>query len=474
MLRFVLVVLFAISPLSLFVRASQQTEAAPKGIEGIWHGKLKVGAIELRLVFQLSKKDQGYNAKMDSPDQGASGIPCDEVVFKDGQVRIEIKKLKGKYQGKLKNANEIAGDWQQGGQTFPLTLKRTDKAPSVQRPQEPKRPYPYRDEEITYANEKAGIKFAGTLTLPRGKGPFPAVLLITGSGPQDRNESVLGHKPFLVLADYLTRRGIAVLRVDDRGVGGSGGDTMSSTSADFAGDALAGVAFLKTRAEIDPRHIGLVGHSEGGIVAPLAAVRSPDVAFIVLLAGTGLVGEELMYLQGALVTKSMGGSAKDVASNRRVQQAIFKIVKEEKDNVKAAKKIDDLETELLAKIDDAKERKKLAGSLGAQKTLVLSAWFRSFLAYDPAPALRKVKCPVLALVGAKDVQVAPKENLAAISRALKEGDNQDYTVKELPGLNHLFQRCKTGAVSEYSQIEETIAPAALEEIADWILKRTAK
>jgi pimeloyl-ACP methyl ester carboxylesterase len=305
--------------------ADKDDKPDAKGVEGIWQGKLKVGAIELRLVFHVSKKDDGYTAKMDSPDQGATGLACDEVAFKDGMLRIELNKIGGKYEGKISaDGKEIDGEWKQSGQTFPLKLQRTKKAPTTNRPQEPKPPFPYREEEVSYENKKAGAKFAGTLTLPKEGGPFPAVVLITGSGPQDRNESLMGHKPFLVLADYLTRHGIAVVRVDDRGVGGSTGDTMSSTTADFAEDAIAGVQFLKGRKDIDPTKIGLIGHSEGGIIAPLAASRCADVAFIVLLAGTGLAGEQIMYLQGERVARSMGAGDKDIATARQTQQEIFR------------------------------------------------------------------------------------------------------------------------------------------------------
>jgi pimeloyl-ACP methyl ester carboxylesterase len=373
-----------------------------------------------------------------------------------------------------KDGTAIEGEWKQGPATLPLTLKRVEKAEEVRRPQHPKKPYPYREEEVTFENKKAGVKFAGTLTLPKSKGPFPAVVLITGSGAQDRDETVFAHKPFLVLADHLTRKGIAVLRVDDRGVGGSTGNTMTSTTDDFAGDALAAVAFLKTHKEINPRQIGLAGHSEGGIVAPLAASRSADVAFIVLLAGTGLTGEEVLSLQGQAVLKAGGASEKDLALQRKVGKEAIAILKEEKDNDKARKRI----TERFAKIfenlspEEKKAAEKRKGEAEGQIKMMLTPWFRAFVVYDPRPALRKVRVPVLAINGEKDVQVTPKENLAAIEKALAEGGNKDYTVKELPGLNHLFQTSKTGAVGEYGKIEETFAPAALNLISEWILKRT--
>jgi len=282
-----------------------------ESIEGIWQGTLKApGGVELRIVFKISEKPDGtMTATMDSSDQGVTGIPVEKVAFENGNLRLDVKSILGVFQGKLKEDGlEIEGEWKQSGQSFPLVLKRIEKAAEVRRPQEPKKPYPYKEEEVVYENKEAGITLAGTLTLPRQECPFPAVLLISGSGPQDRNETLLGHRPFLVLADYLTRRGIAVLRVDDRGVGESTGNISQATSEDFATDVLAGIEYLKNRKEINPMQIGLIGHSEGGFIAPMVAVQSPDVAFIVLMAGTGLTGEEILYLQGELMARAEGAS----------------------------------------------------------------------------------------------------------------------------------------------------------------------
>jgi pimeloyl-ACP methyl ester carboxylesterase len=458
-------------------RAEQPKPNAPagKGIEGLWQGALKIAGQELRLIVRLGKKDGALSGTLDSIDQGSKNLALDDVQFKDHQLRLELKAAKAVFEGKLSpDGSEIVGEWKQSGLTLPLTFKRTDKAPELVRPQEPKKPYPYLEEEVAYENAKAGVKLAGTLTLPKEKGPFPAVLLITGSGPQDRDETIFGHKPFHVLADHLTRRGIAVLRVDDRGVGGSTGSLAKATTEDLAEDVLAGVEYLKGRKEINPRQIGLMGHSEGGLIAPLVAARSKDVAFIVLLAGPGLVGEQLLYLQGAAVLKAEGSDEKQIARSRALQEKLFAVVKEEKDEKALQKKLDDLIAEEFAKLDekDRKEAEQNKSVLGGQVKLLLSPWMRFFLTYDPAPTLGKVRCPVLALVGEKDVQVAAKENLAAIEKALKAGGNKDHTVKELPGLNHLFQTCKTGAVSEYGKIEETMAPSALDLIAEWVLTRT--
>jgi fermentation-respiration switch protein FrsA (DUF1100 family) len=447
-----------------------------KGLDGIWQGALKIGAIELRLVVKVTKKPDGsWRGTLDSPDQGAKGIVLDTVTLKDKDFHLEFKAGKATYDGKL-NADscEIVGEWKQAGQTWPLTFKHLDKEPEVRRPQEPKPPYPYLEEEVAYENKKAGVKLAGTLTRPRGQGPFAVALLITGSGPQDRDEAIFGHKPFKVLADCLTRRGVAVLRVDDRGVAKSTGDFAKATSLDFAEDVEAGIAYLKSRPDIDAKRIGLIGHSEGGFIAPLIASRSKDVAFIVMLAGPALNGEQILYIQGQAILKASGASATALARQRTLQETIFNAVRQEPDNAKALKKFQEALAEQTAKLteQEKKEAEKARDGVEAQFKRVTTPWFRFFLTYDPLPALRKVSCPVLALNGEKDLQVDAKINLPAIAKALQEGGNKDYTIKELPKLNHLFQTCQTGMVSEYGKIEETFAPAALDVLADWVVKHT--
>lgn len=434
-------------------------ETAGKSVEGIWQGALAVSGIELRIVFKIHKQPGGkLSGTLDSPDQGAKDIPVDVVTFTNNTLRLELKAIGGVFEGKMNGGGtEIAGQWQQSGQALPLTVKRTDKPAEARRPQEPQKPYPYEEEDVTFENKAAGVKLAGTLTRPRTKDPVPAVLLIAGSGPNTRDEAVFGHRPFLVLADYLTRQGFAVLRYDKRGIGSSTGDFAQATTVEFADDALAGVDYLKQRKEIDPAKIGLIGHSEGGIIAPIVASRSKDVAFIVLMAGTGLTGEQILYLQGALIAKAMGAKPEAVARQKALQEQMFTIAKQEKDPATAEKK------------KKAGDPEKFAQ---AQIKTVLSPWMRYFLIYDPATALKEVNCPVLAINGEKDLQVPPKENLPAIEAALKAGGNKDYTIKELPGLNHLFQAATTGAPSEYSQIEITIDPVALKTMGDWISAHT--
>jgi pimeloyl-ACP methyl ester carboxylesterase len=462
---------------------------SPAGIAGLWQGTLEVGAVPLRIVFKIERKPDGtLTGTLDSPDQGAADIPLSDVSLKDDSVRITVNSVFGVYEGRLAEGGQaIAGKWSQGGTSLPLTMKRVDKVAEVRRPQEPKKPYPYREEEVSYENKKGGSRLAGTLTLPRKGGPFPAALLVTGSGQQDRNETVMGHQPFLVLADYLTRRGIAVLRVDDRGVGGSKGEVAKATSEDFAGDVLAGVAYLQSRKEIDPRKIGLIGHSEGGMIAPMAAVRSNDVAFLVLMAGTGVTGEQILYRQSDLILQAEGGTTEQIAQNRKGQEQIFAVLKRETDDAAAENAIRKVYEKLLvppvpgpaqaaatAKEDAKKPEDRKPPVPEPMIRMVLSPWFRYFLTYDPQPTLRKVKCPVLAVNGENDLQVPAKENLSAIRAALQAGGNRDVTIKEMPNLNHLFQTSRTGAVSEYARIEETFSPAALKVIGDWIVQRTRK
>jgi len=438
-----------------------------EGPGGYWLGTLRHGAMELRVVFKIERrKDGSLAARMDSLDQGAKDIPASAARLDGGRIELEFRTIGGRFQGRLsRDGRELSGEWSQGGGTLPLVLKRQSRAVSVRRPQEPKPPFPYAAREVVCENRAGGSKLAGTLTIPEGAGPFPALLLITGSGQQDRDESLMGHRPFLVLSDYLTRRGIAVLRVDDRGVGGSTGEVKRATSEDFAGDALAAVEFLKSQPGIDPRRIGLAGHSEGGLIAPIAAARSRDVAFLVLMAGTGTTGEQILRRQQALILKADGASEETIRAARRVQEKVFAILRQEEDREVARRRI---RGALAASPAPAGGAKGAAADQAGKLTL---PWFRFFLRYDPRPTLRQVSCPVLAINGEKDLQVPAEANLREIEKALKEGGNRDVTVRSFPGLNHLFQTCRTGSPAEYGRIEETFAPAALSAIAGWITAR---
>ncbi|MGB2907618.1 MAG: alpha/beta fold hydrolase [Candidatus Aminicenantaceae bacterium] len=445
---------------------------------GIWQGTLKIQSTELRLVFKIEKAEGGgYTATWDSPDQSAMDLPMDSVTVEEGAIVMVNKQGGVEVRGTLQpDGKHMQAVLKQAGMELPLELEKVEKVEEVKRPQTPQKPFPFREEEATYENQKAGITITGTLTLPQGEGPFPAVLLITGSGAQNRDETIFNHKPFLVIADHLTRRGIAVLRVDDRGVGGTTGNLGESTTDELAGDVLTGVAFLKDHKEIDPERIGLIGHSEGGIIAPMAAARSEDVAFIILLAGTGLTGEEILYMQSELIQRANGMSEEDIQTSLEDSKRIYGVLKSGKDKQAMEEELRRMYEEDRAKLSE-EEREEAVGSekaFEAQIKQVLSVWFLYFLTYDPRPVLLEVSCPVLALNGEKDLQVPPKENLAEIGKALKAGGNRDVTLREMPGLNHLFQTAETGAVSEYGKIEETIAPEVLQLVGDWILERVGK
>ena len=435
-------------------------------IKETWLGTLDAGGVTLRLAVHLTRSPEGaLTAKVDSIDQGAMGIPVERAAYRNSTLTLELKLPAARFEGTMnKDGTEISGKWSQGPAPLPLVLKAVDKVPALNRPQEPKAPLPYLEEEVGYASKAAGVKLAGTLTKPARGGPFPAVLLITGSGPEDRNETVFGHKPFLVLSDHLTRQGIAVLRVDDRGVGGSSAGPAGATTDDLVEDVLAGVEFLKSRKEIDAARIGLVGHSEGGLIAPRAAVRSKDVAFIVLMAGPGLPGDQILLAQSALIMKAEGADAEKIEHARKENQTVYDIVKHEKDAAAAETRI---RHELASGTALPKE------AVDAQVKMATSTWFRYFLTYDPRPTLAQVKVPVMAVVGERDLQVPAQENIEAIRKTLEGAGHKDHALVVLPGLNHLLQECKTGSPSEYAGIEQTIAPAALKTISDWILAHAA-
>jgi uncharacterized protein len=445
-------------------------------IEGKWLGTLDFNGIKLRLALKVAKASDGsLTATFDSLDQGANDLPIGVITQKEKAVSFEAKQYGLSYEGTLnEKGDEITGTFKQGEGSQPLVFKRINgEIPKPNRPQEPKKPYPYNEEEVSYKNAKDNVKLAGTLTTPRGEGKFPAVILITGSGAQDRNETVFGHHPFLVLADYLTRKGIAVLRVDDRGMGGSESGSPDYTSENFAEDVLAGIDFLKTRKEINPKQIGLIGHSEGGMIAPMVAARSKDVAFIVLLAGLGQTGADAIYTQTELLNKAAGTSPFVTAEAIKTLKNVIAILKSEPDNKRAEQKIKDSIAKQTGAMSE-EEKKAFApaeANIRSQISLYLSTWFRYFVEFDPRPTLKKVKVPVLALNGENDLQVAFKENLDLIAAGLKEGKNEDVTIKSFPKLNHLFQTSRTGLLDEYEKIEETMSPVVPETIADWILKR---
>jgi uncharacterized protein len=440
-------------------------------LPGSWLGKLSTNGIDLRLVFNLKLNDKdSLVATMDSPDQGAKNIPLGRVILNEDKLQIQAPMLLGEYSGSIINDTTVNGTWTQRGAKFPVNLNKLKTAFTLNRPQEPKPPFPYTSEDVTFPNDKFNISLSGTLTIPAGTGPFPAVILITGSGAQNRNEELLGHKPFLVISDWLSRNGIAVLRYDDRGVGKSQGNYATATSADLATDAVAALIFLKRNSKINQKAIGLMGHSEGGLIAPIIASSNPDVAFIVSLAGPGVTGQQIVIRQSQDISRLSGISEEKIKKASETNKKLYAVLRKEKDDRTAEIKIISIYSEILEKEKTSKEEtEQSVNQLKASFGSATYPWFRYFLFTDPATFWKKVKCPVLALNGEKDLQVAADVNLPAIEKALKSGGNKSVKTVKLSGLNHLFQHCKTGLPAEYGEVEETFSPEALKIITDWIL-----
>ncbi len=447
-------------------------------IAGLWQGSIQVGATPLKLVFQIDAGKEGkLRAKMISLDQGDAVVPCKTVEFSEKKLVIELPDVGAKYVGTYdEKVMSFSGTFTQGTMKFELTLKPIEKLPTKKRPQVPMKPYPYIEEEMIFTNPKGDFQLAGTLTKPKGDGPFPAVVLVSGSGPQDRDESLFGHKPFLILADHLTRAGFAVLRYDDRGVGESKGKFAGANTHDFADDAFAAVQFLRSRKEITGTKIGIIGHSEGGLVAPIVAATHPkEIAFIVLLAGPGLRGDVILSTQTQDILESEKTKPEEIAVAMKLQNEALKMAISKKDTKELREALPEFVKTFLKALTE-EERKHFEEvtpeAIATKLEALLDPWMRHFLKHDPAPVLKQVKCPVLALFGERDVQVSAKPNAEAVRAALKLGKNERSQVTILSGLNHLFQKCQTAKLSEYGELEETMNPAALKAISEWLLKQT--
>lgn len=461
--------------------------AFPQGITGNWQGSLDAGGKKLRIIFHITKTEAGYQTKFDSPDQNAYGLPAGSTLLQADSLSISIDLIKGGYKGRWDGKDLVTGIFSQGPANLPMDLSRLGDLESASdpitkiKPQTPKPPFSYLSEEVSYRNEEQQIQLAGTLTKPSSGNGFPVVLLITGSGPQDRDETIGLHKPFAVMADQLTKAGIAVLRVDDRGMGKSTGDFQSATSENFASDVMAGIAYLKTRTDIDHARIGLMGHSEGGVIAPYVAARSKDVAFIIMLAGPAVGGKATMYYQGvekllAALSKpnrdaygklytAMFALSADTAAANHSERFITQTYRNWKQQ-----QPDSIIQNLVHGSDEQMISAYVRGFSGFK-----SPWWKFFLAYDPAKDLEKIRIPVLALNGEKDEQVDPKANLSLIRQILTGNHNKDFKTVEVPGVNHLFQHCKQcGSIQEYLALEETFDPATLALITGWITERVKK
>ena len=432
----------------------------PSNIDGIWEGTLSWQSMRLRLRFYLATGTEGLIGAMKSCDQDEAMVPLDAVRHFESALVLESASIGARFDGVLnRDCSRVDGMWEQGGVRLPLRLKRVasedEEEPS--RPQTPSEPYPYQSVEARYRNPRAGCELAGTLTIPERSGPFPAVLLISGSGKHDRDGSMCGHKPFLVLADYLTRRGVPVLRTDDRGVGDSEGDFSRATTSDLATDAESALDWLRGRPESAGRPIGLIGHSEGGLIASMVAARDREVAFIVLLAGPGIPGWEIAGRQARRQAELYGADGETAAQMHNDLTAILRNQKDETT----------LRRQLEARLSSFSE-----AQIARMVEVYTSPWMRHFVGLDPADYLRLITCPVLAIIGTKDSFLESKSNLEVIREALESGGNRSFDGVEVPGLNHLLQTCETGSPTEYAQIEETIAPLVLEKIATWVKGQT--
>lgn len=439
-----------------------------QAIDGTWGGQLQAGSISLRLVVHLTQEDNRLLATLDSPDQGAYGLKAETATFSDSLLSFRIPSIGASYRGRLRPEGHIEGTFTQGGD-LPLTLQREENTGSL-RPQEPQPPFPYRSEEVQIRNAQAGITLSGTLTLPPDSAtPCAAVVLLTGSGPQNRDSELFGHKPFLLLADYLTRRGLAVLRCDDRGTGHSEGHFATATDADFTTDAAACFSYLQGRPEIDPARIGLLGHSAGATAAFRCAADCPDVCFVVSLAGTALPGDSILLYQNHELLRLAG---KDSLWTQEYPplRAFYDLLKCE---LPPATRADSVYRFFLRALPPEQQADSLTlARLRQQAETVTSPWITHFLRDDPAATIRRVRCPILALGGSRDTQVEAAPNLTALAAAAEAGGNRQVETRIYEGLNHLFQACSTGSFSEYGQIRETMAPQVLEDIAAWILKTT--
>ncbi|QEG20499.1 alpha/beta hydrolase family protein [Mariniblastus fucicola] len=444
-----------------------------------WQGTMDAGGRKFDFQFRVFQdEDEKLSAKLDSYSERIFGLSCTVEHGADGTITVEVPISKALYVGTLSDDMQtIDGKWKQAGGEFDLKLTqvsldetRPPKAP--ERPQTPKGPFPYRVREMIFENSAADIKLAATLTVPKEKDKPPVAILINGSGPQDRDESIADHKPFWVVADHLSRNGIAVFRYDERGVGRSTGTFEGATSADLATDVEAAIDYLKGRRDVDPTRIILIGHSEGGLLAPMIAARRDDVAGVVLLAPPGVNGVKVVINQSRLIAEASGtADEEELQMQEKILELAFELLKSQPETN------DDFYEQFEAKTaevmgEDA-EKFELVPEIEVAVRQLDTPWFRYFAKYEPGPALEKTKCPTLVLIGEKDLQVDPKLNLPPIKAALAKSGNQDVTIEQLSGLNHLFQTCESGSPSEYMAIEQTFAPKALKEISQWINKRFA-
>ena len=447
---------------------------AQSRLVGNWEGAIK-SVKTIRLVFHIKEEGGKLTGTMDSPDQGVTDIGCKSVTAKGDSVTVDMSNIGVVYKGHLLNDSVINGVWLQGGISVPIDFMKTANPAELYRPQTPKPPFSYNSEDIIYTNKDKSVQYGATITIPKGKGPFPAVLLITGSGQQNRDEEIFGHKPFAVIADYLTKRGYVVMRVDDRGMGKTTGDLSKATTAIFAQDVEVSFDYLKARKEVDRSKMGLLGHSEGGMIAEMMAAKRKEIDFIVLLAAPGINVKELMQDQAAMVMASGGVDSNIVAQYKKLYAAMEEAGLSASSEVDGKEKMtqalknwkehatqDAITTVGVATADEEREY------VAQMSKIITNTWFNYFLRFDPQPYLRNISCKVLALDGSRDIQVPAVPDLQGIKESLLKSKSKSYEIKELPGLNHLFQNCNTCTVNEYAVLTETMSPEALRIIGEWL------
>jgi dipeptidyl aminopeptidase/acylaminoacyl peptidase len=424
-------------------------------ITGAWSGELTVQGMSLPLIIHIKKDGNSLISSMDSPKQGATNIPLGATTFIDNQLSINAPALGLSYAGKYTN-DTFEGVFKQGGMEIPMTLARQNETiKPLNRPQTPKAPFDYATEEVSFLNPIDKNTLAGTLSTPKNfTKKSPILVMITGSGPQNRDEELFDHKPFAVIANDFAKKGIATLRLDDRGIGGSSKGKKTDTSANFATDIEAATSFLANKGY---SNIGLLGHSEGGMIAPMIATKSKNIRFIVLMAAPGMAVDELLTQQNYLAGKLAGISEEQLLENKKINKKIYAFIK----NYSGITYEKDLRSFLGN--EDGKVDETLLNQLK-------NPWFTYFIKFNPATYLTQVKIPVLAINGGLDFQVPAKDNLAAIKNSLTIAKNKNFETYEFEGMNHLFQECKTGAFSEYGEIEQTISPKVLAKMSSWISK----
>jgi len=441
-------------------------------IVGTWNGVIPIPNNPLTFVIHVKQNGEQLSATADSPDQEVYGMEIDGISFQNGILEFNNSRLQMSYRGNL-NADKktISGIFSQSGNSLGLELSKGASKKKVSlRPQTPKAPFDYQIEDLLVENKSANISLAGTLTKPKSGKIKAVAVLISGSGPQDRNETIMRHKPFWVIADYLTRQGFAVFRMDDRGTAQSTGDFSSATSEDFVTDIDAAVSYLKTRKDLPADKIGLIGHSEGGMIAPMLASKRNDIAFVIMLAGPGIKNSLLYAEQQFLIGKDQGADTAKLAAKRKNDENLYELIAKSDRTKILSQKINGLVEKSITIVSGH-------SSTATQKQLDLtletlnSSWFRFFLSYDPADYLAKVNAPILAINGSNDLQVASQSNLAGIEQILKSSKHDDFRTQELANLNHLFQTSITGSISEYSQLTETFSPEALTVINQWLQDR---